>query len=251
MAVPVWLPYCGEAPGPAVWLARWNFDPALLAGLGVLAVLTVLPRGPWAGAGRRRAAMQGALAFAALLYVSPLCALSSAFFSVRVVHHVALVLALAPLAAVALEPWLARGARHLWGWTAIAAATFWLWHSPGAYSLALTTSAVYWLMQASLLVTAVLFWAAVRRAPPGIAIAAVLATTVQMGLLGALITFATRPLYPPHFLSAASWGVSPLYDQQLAGVVMWAPGSFAYLAVAMIIGWRWLRESAAERVSAV
>jgi len=199
---------------------------------------------------RRRMSLQVVVALAALLYVSPLCALSSAFFTVRVVHHMALVLVLGPLVAVALEPWLERGARYLWTWTAGAAATFWLWHAPGPYAAALSSDAIYWLMQASLLATATYFWAAVRRAEPGAAIAAVLATTVQMGLLGALITFSVRPLYPPHFASALSWGVTPLYDQQLAGVVMWAPGSFAYLLAALVIGRRWLREGAAERVSA-
>jgi putative membrane protein len=41
-----------------------------------------------------------------------------------------------------------------------------------------------------------------------------------------------------------SWGVTPLEDQQLAGIVMWAPGSIAYLAAAMWIGWRWMRRRA-------
>lgn len=247
-----WLPYCGAAPGPEVWLARWNLDPLLLAGLGGLALLTVVKPEPWQGTAgmRRQRAMQIAAALAAVLYVSPLCALSSTFFTVRVVHHMALVLVLGPLVAVALEPWLERGARFMWTWTAGAAATFWLWHAPGPYAAALSSDSIYWLMQASLLATAAMFWAAVRRAEPGTAIAAVLATTVQMGLLGALITFAVRPLYPPHFTSALSWGVMPLADQQLAGVVMWAPGSFAYLMAALVIGRRWLRQSAAERVSA-
>ena len=55
-----------------------------------------------------------------------------------------------------------------------------------------------------------------------------------------MITFAGRPLYDPHFASTLSWGVSPLEDQQLAGITMWAPGSIAYLAAAMWIGWRWM-----------
>ena len=247
-----WVSYCGAAPGPEDWLVRWNFDPLLLAGLGGLALLTMVAPGRWHGADgiRRRSAMQVVVALAALLYVSPLCALSAAFFTVRVVHHMALVLVLGPLLAVALEPWLERGARWLWTWTAGAAATFWLWQAPGPYAAAFSSDGIYWLMQASLLATATLFWAAVRRAEPGAAIAAMLATTVQMGLLGALITFSVRPLYPPHFASTLSWGVMPLADQQLAGVVMWAPGSFAYLLAALLIGRRWLRESAAECVSA-
>ena len=72
------------------------------------------------------------------------------------------------------------------------------------------------------------------------AIGAILASTVQMGLLGALITFAAAPLYAPHLGSTLAWGVAPLDDQQLAGVLMWAPGSLAYLAAAVAIGWRWL-----------
>ena len=37
------------------------------------------------------------------------------------------------------------------------------------------------------------------------AIAALLVSTVQMGLLCALITFAGAPLYAPHFLTTAPW----------------------------------------------
>lgn len=246
-----WLPYCGAAPGPAEWLGRWNLDPVLLAGLGLCAALTLVRLDRWRGPDgpRRRAALQAALAFVALLYLSPLCALSSAFFTVRVVHHMALVLVIAPLLAFALAPWPSRLLRRIWLWTAAAAAAFWFWHAPGPYAAALSSDAVYWLMQASLLATATGFWAAVRRAEAGVAIGAVLATTVQMGLLGALITFAVRPLYPPHFASALSWGVTPLADQQLAGVVMWAPGSFAYLLAAMLIGRRWLREGTPMRAA--
>ena len=111
------------------------------------------------------------------------------------------------------------------------------------YAAALSSVAVYALMQLSLLATATTFWLAVHRAVPAAAMAAILATTVQMGLLGALITFAVRPLYPPHFASTLGWGVSPLEDQQLAGITMWAPGSIAYLAAAIWIGWRWMRSA--------
>ena len=38
------------------------------------------------------------------------------------------------------------------------------------------------------------------------------------GLLGALLTFTDQPVYAPHFLTTASWGLSPLEDQQAAGL---------------------------------
>lgn len=228
------IPYCGAAPSPEAWLGRWNFDPLLMAGLAAVAMMLWHPR--LARDGVR--GLRSAWALAVLLYVSPLCALSSAFFTVRVLHHIALVLVLAPL--------LAQGVRQqrvrvpLWPCTAIAALVFWLWHAPAPYAAALSSSALYWLMQFTLLASATAFWLAVRRAGPALAMAAVLVTMVQMGLLGALITFAARPLYEPHLASTLAWGVSPLQDQQTAGVLMWAPASLAYLAAALAIGWRWL-----------
>ena len=235
-----WIPYCGEAPGPEVWLSRWNFDPVLGAGLLLLALaLLRLPLSQDLTA-RRLLSLRSAWALAVVLYVSPLCALSSAFFTVRVIHHIALVLVMAPLLVFGLEPWLRRLSISLWSSTAIAAAIFWTWHAPAPYAAALSSVSIYALMQFTLLSSAMVFWIAIRTSDPPAAMAAILVTTVLMGLLGALITFAGRPLYAPHFASTLSWGVSPLEDQQLAGITMWAPGSIAYLAAAMWIGWRWM-----------
>ena len=242
----IWIPYCGVAPDPEIWLSRWNLDPVLGAGLLVLAV--ALWRLPMRDSvtPTRLLSLRCAWALAVLLYVSPLCALSSAFFTVRVIHHITLVLVMAPLLAFGLEPWLRRLPTPLWTSTAIAAVTFWTWHAPAPYAAALSSVSIYALMQLTLLASATAFWFAVRRSNPVAAMGAILATTVSMGLLGALITFAGRPLYAPHFASALSWGVSPLEDQQLAGITMWAPGSIAYLAAAMWIGWRWMNAERAR-----
>lgn len=239
-----WIPYCGEAPLPAEWFSRWNIDPVLVAALA-LAAFWLWRSAPLrnADAALRRHSLWGAWWLSLLLYVSPLCALSAAFFSVRVVHHMALVLAIAPLLAFGLQTRLQALPAPLWRCTAIAAVVFWFWHAPAPYAAALSSSALYWLMQFTIVGTALAFWLAVQRAAPASALAAILATTVAMGLLGALITFSMRPLYPPHFASSLAWGVAPLDDQQLAGIVMWAPGSFAYLAAALWIGWRWMRRA--------
>ncbi|MGQ3095668.1 MAG: cytochrome c oxidase assembly protein [Roseateles sp.] len=241
-----WIPYCGEAPGPEAWLSRWNLDPVLGACLLLLAVALWRPApGPFATTGQR-CSLRLAWAAVVVLYVSPLCALSSTFFTVRVVHHIALVLGVAPLLAHGLQGGLSRLPTPLWSSTAVAAACFWTWHAPAPYAAALSSTVVYALMQLTLLASATVFWLAVRRAAPAAAMGAILATTVQMGLLGALITFAARPLYAPHFASTLSWRVAPLADQQLAGLTMWAPGSIAYLVAAMWIGWRWMRAERAR-----
>ncbi len=234
----LWIPYCGAAPTPTEWLARWNADPWLLAALAALAVAAWRLRGV---DGARPRAAAAALALAAVLFISPLCALSSALFSVRVGHHVLLTAAVAPLFVLALP----RGSDRrigasLFGWTAAHAAVFWVWHAPALYAAALSSDAVFWSMQASLFVTAAGFWHAVRRALPPAAAAALLATMLQMGLLGALLTLAASPLYAPHVATTLAWGYSPLEDQQLAGLIMWAPASALYLAAALVVVGRWL-----------
>ncbi len=226
----IWLTYCGIAPPPAELMARWNFDPLLLAAIAMATFFL------WRGASpARRPAVLGAAALALLLFVSPFCVLTSALFSARSAHHVLLTTALAPLLAFAVP---ADRLRHVPGrllaWTGLAAFTLWIWHAPFLYEAALSSHAIYWAMQLSLLVSAAGFWIALRRAGPGPSIIALLATMVQMGLLGALLTFSTSAFYAPHFLTSAAWGLAQVEDQQLGGLIMWVPGATAYLAVALM-----------------
>ena len=239
-AAPIWIPYCGAAPLPAELLTRWNFDPLLLAGLALIAAGYL--RGGHSRESGNPAAFTGSLILLAILFISPFCALTSALFSARVVHHALLAVAAAPLLAWSL-PIRLRGGLAVW--TAAQAVIFWLWHAPPAYAWALSSDAAYWLMQLSLLGGATAFWSALRRAPPPAAVAALLATMVQMGLLGALITFAGAPLYAPHLTSTIAWGLAPLEDQQLAGIIMWAPSSAAYLFAALLLLGRYLRSGGA------
>lgn len=232
-----WTPYCGAAPVPAGLMSRWNLDPVLLLALGGAGLLYW-----WASSSfpDRRLRFAGAMMLALLLFVSPLCALTSALFSARVVHHLLLVGLLAPLVAVALPAERVKLSGGIALWTLMQAATFWLWHAPPAYAWALSSHGGYWLMQVSLLGSAIGFWVALRRATMPGAIAALLATMVQMGLFGALLTFAGSPLFAPHYLTTTAWGLTPLEDQQIAGLVMWAPAAGSYLAAALIVAWRWI-----------
>ncbi len=134
-------------------------------------------------------------------------------------------------------------------WTAAQTVVFWAWHAPPLYALALSHDAVYALMQLSLLGVAVGFWSAIRRSSAPAAAAALLATMVQMGLLGALLTFSARALYAPHLISTWAWGFTPLEDQQLGGLIMWAPAAAFYLLAALAILGRWLARE--ERPAAV
>jgi putative membrane protein len=236
------IAYCGPAATPDDLWARWNLDPLLLAGLVALAVVIGRDRAADARAG------WWAIALLAVIFVSPLCALASALFAARVLHHVLLIAGAAPLLALAF-PLRRVGSPPLAVLVGAHAIILWLWHAPGPYAFGLATVTAYWLMQGSLLGSAWLLWRAILAptTPPGAALVALVATIGQMGLLGALIVFAPQPLYAAHFASATAWGLSPLADQQLAGLLMWVPAMLPYLWMGLWLAWFSLRPGAEAR----
>lgn len=228
MAEPL-VAYCGPAPSPIDLWQAWNLDPLLLAGLAALALAVARRGGGLPG--------WGLVAVLGLVFVSPLCALSAALYSARVLHHLLLVAVAAPLMVAAFP---SRVAPPLTAAFALHTVVLWIWHAPGPYDWALGSVAGYWLMQASLIATAWALWQTVLR--PGArahaALAGLLGTVAQMGLLAALIVFAPAPLHLAHLATTAPWGLSPLEDQQLAGLLMWAPAILPYLGVALALVWR-------------
>lgn len=232
------IAYCGLPPTPDDLLQAWNLDPVLIGGLVVAGVLVgrhATARGPgWA-----------ALLLAAAIFVSPLCALTSALFSARVVHHVVLIAAVAPLLVLAFRGRVALklpvGAVFV-----VHMAVLWIWHAPGPYHWALATVWGYWLMQATLLASALALWQAVLTRGPGVGLPVLLGTVAQMGLLGALILFAPVPLYAAHHATTLPWGLDQMADQQLAGLLMWVPAMLPYLGAALHVG---LRLIPADRAS--
>lgn len=236
------IPYCGPSPAPSDLLWAWNVSllPLAIAVAPLLAAMAAprIPRGP---------ALVAALALV-LAFVSPLCALTTALFSARSVHHLVLMLLAAPALAVAFASFLPKrsAAVSLAGFAGLSV-FLWLWHVPSAYALAWESLLAYWLMQAGLLGSAVLFWSGVLTSAPTSAelrlgaVAQLLGLAGQMGLLGAILTFAPRLLYPEHLTTTAGYGLDPMADQQMAGLIMWVPGMLplaAFGAMLLRRGWR-------------
>jgi putative membrane protein len=228
--------YCGPPPAPEALALSFNLDPVLLVAL--LALAFVL---------RREKAGLAAVGVLAIALVSPLCALSSALFAARVVHHILLVAVAAPLLAIALP---SRRRPSIAIPFVLSTAILWAWHLPAAYDAALADVSLYWLMQLSLLGGAVLFWRAVlaEDRSPVDRVGFVVAGFAQMGMLGAILTFASAPLYGAHSLSTQAWGLTPLEDQTLGGLIMWVPAGIPYAIVAGWIarrGWTRLKTASA------
>ncbi|NKC33414.1 cytochrome c oxidase assembly protein [Falsiroseomonas selenitidurans] len=229
--LPFPVPICGPPPLPGA--ATWNLEPTLLATLlaGALAIAWTERR-----QGKAMAWPMAGWLVLALALVSPLCSASVALFSLRITQHLVISLAAAPLLAVAAMR--LRGVARLGpGLPAIAfGALLWLWHLPGPYGATFAPDGVaYWLMHLSLAGAATWFWAALLRhgaARPLASAIAALSTAIQMGVLGALLTFAPRALYAVHGASVTGpWGLTPLEDQQLGGLLMWVPGGLLFLVV--------------------
>ena len=127
------------------------------------------------------------------------------------------------------------------------AVALWVWHLPSLYDLALASEPVHILEHVCFFGTAALFWWGIAhgrygRAGYGAAVVYVFATAAHSGILGALLTVSPRVWYAPYLITHPS-GVTPLEDQQLAGLVMWVPAGVAFVAGALVLFAAWLRQS--------
>jgi len=59
------------------------------------------------------------------------------------------------------------------------------------------------------------------------------------------IAVARQPLYPLQTRTALEWGLTPLEDQQLAGLIMWVPAGLVYAAAALALAGVWIARSGA------
>lgn len=227
--------YCGSAPIPADLLTSWNADPWLLATLGLGTVLATRSRNP-------QPALAGILVLVVAL-VSPLCSMSVALFAARSVHHLLIVAIAAPLIAASLPAVRVPSPGTM---LLLSTATLWAWHFPAAYDAALADVRLYWAMQISLLASAVAFWRALVAAPAPAALLGAVGGMAQMGFLGSILTFAPAPLYDSHLATTVPWGIGPLEDQQLGGLVMWVLGMIPYAVAAMWLARRAWRQVAAN-----
>jgi cytochrome c oxidase assembly factor CtaG len=58
------------------------------------------------------------------------------------------------------------------------------------------------------------------------------------------MALAPRVLYTVQTAHARQWGMTPLEDQQLAGIVMWIPAGTVYAGAALAFAALWIKQSA-------
>jgi putative membrane protein len=229
-------------------VTSWTFDPTVLLGVFLLALLY---GAAWHRARRPRErhppSVWRALVFAAgivtilVALVSPLDSLGDQMMVMHMIQHM-LLLDLAPillilgLTKVLLRPvtrrlnTIERRAGYL-AHPAFAvilyAGLLWLWHIPALYDQAQGNSVLHALEHLCFFAAGALYWWHVlspirsRMRLGGLGpVAYMSAGKLLVGILGIVLAFAPHVIYPFYADKPHYWGLTPLEDQMMAGLVM-------------------------------
>jgi len=267
----------GGAPHNWHELARaWSFEPLVIISLTITALLFIIGLYRLK---RRSIRTWEALCFAGgwlalfVALVSPVHAWGQVLFSAHMSQHEILMLVAAPLLVLGRPliaflwalplswsrslgnlskiTWINRLWRALTiplvAWL-IHAIALWVWHIPALFDATLHSEAIHTVQHLSFLLSALLFWWALIHGRHGAmgygaAVLYVFTTSVHSGALGALITIAGSVWYPSYAPLTASWGLTPLEDQQLGGLIMWIPAGLVYVIAGLALFAGWLREA--------
>ncbi|MGZ8474849.1 MAG: cytochrome c oxidase assembly protein [Candidatus Limnocylindria bacterium] len=260
---------------PAVLFA-WRFDPFVVIGIAVVAgaYLWAVRRVNRAHPGSRQPPYRswlflGGLAAIGLALLSPIEAYVGALFSVHMVQHIILEFLAAPLllagAPITLTLRTASpGVRrrllavlqsrivHVVSFPVIAwvlfAAVNWGWHFSVFYDQALESAPLHYFQHATFLGAALLFWWPVLgvdpapwRLPHPVRVLYLFLAMPQNSFLGVALLSASTALYPHYVTNVRSWGLTPLADQQLGGMLMWVIGDLAFVAGMGVVVLAWMR----------
>ena len=190
----------------------------------------------------------------------PLHDLSDSFlFSAHMVQHLVITLVVPPLLLAGTPGALLRPAlrhraigavaRHL---TSPFSSFFYFnvtlaaWHLPVLYNLALAHHPVHIAEHLMFMATAVLMWWPLlsplpelpRLAYPGQMLYCFL-MVIPMSIVAIYITMADSILYPAYASAPRVWGITPMSDQQIGGLIMWIPGGLFFLGVMAVIFFKW------------
>jgi putative membrane protein len=267
------LGHPGEPLTPHDLWRAWSFEPGILIPLVLTGILYACGARFSRGVSiRELVCFWSGWFILAISLLSPIHPLGEVLFSAHMMQHELLMLVAAPLLVLSrpLTPvlwslpleWrraLGRGSkeafvRRSWGtltnpliaWW-IHAAALWLWHAPFLFQATLPSDWVHAAQHISFFASALLFWWSLfyarGRAGYGAGFLYVFTTAIHTSILGALLTFAHSVWYPAYSSTTGYWGLSPLEDQQIGGLIMWIPAGVIYLAAGLGLFLLWLRES--------
>jgi putative membrane protein len=252
------------------FVPHWSIHPSVVAGVLLLGALYFYGIGPY----RRRKSLGPPaepwrpLCFTLGLLVllvslnGPIHDLSDTYlFSAHMAQHLLLTLALPPLLIAGTPGWLLddllrpRPARALMRFLTrpavagvIFSAVLLVWHTVDAYDLMMRSHDVHVATHLMFIAAAVLLWwpvgnasTVLPRLAPGPGLLYLFLVQIPMQALGAIITFADAVLYPWYSTAPRTFGLSPLDDQKLGGLLMWIPGNLWIWGAMSVLFFLWAR----------
>jgi putative membrane protein len=273
------LAHAGQPLAPHDLVHAWVWSPFITVPLALGAAwyaagVAAVWRASTVGRGIRAwevACFAGGWLALVLALVSPLHPLGEVLFSAHMAQHELMMVIAAPLLVLgrplvpyvwAMPPqWrrasgdLTRNVQFQRVWSRLTspgaawvlhAAAIWVWHIPFLYDATLDNAVVHTLQHVSFLGTALLFWWSVLRGSRlgrGSAVGYLFTTMLHTGALGVILAFTNALWYPAYETTTMRWGLSPIDDQQLGGLIMWIPGGVAYLVAALSLLALSLRDS--------
>ena len=288
MPIPSTIVAATRHPGAATVLGSWQFDPLVVSGMLLSAVLYLRAvRRVWrthSPSAFPRPRVISFLAGLAVLYLalqSPIDTYSDQLLSDHMGQHLLLTMVAAPLlvlgtpVTLALAATSARSRRRfllpvlhsriirvvgspLFAF-ALFALVMWGSHFSPVFDAALRNETIHSLEHLAYLSSALVFWWPVvgmdpnpaRLSHPGRLLYVFLAMPV-MAILGLAIYSSDRLLYQQYGAASRSIGFSPIADQHLAGAIMWEGGMLVMVVALALVLLDWMRrdEREAERVDA-
>ena len=239
----------------------WTIHPEALAGIAVLVAAYAL-------AARRHETPRwriACFAFGALLLlataVTPLDALSFHLLSAHLLQNVVLAEWAPALVVLGVPPGLGAAISHVGAvraltrpWIALPLwlATYFLWHLPAAYDAALEQPVLLHAEHASYFAAGCLLWWSAFQDEPwhlgaGTRAAYMFAAFVLGSPLGLLLAFLPDAVYD-FYVEGGAFDVSPLADQQIAGMTMAFEQAAVFFAAFTVFFLRFLSEQDLEEV---
>jgi putative membrane protein len=251
------------------WL-RWTIHPSTVIGIVALGALyfwrarQTPPPGERGTptAGQRVAFLLGLLVMFSALN-GPIHDLSDYYlFSAHMVQHLLLTMVVVPLLLFGTTGWMLRPLLRIPGVEPVARRltvpaacfvifnlTLALWHLPPLYNAAMASHDVHIVQHLCFLAASTFMWWPLLSPMPELPrpsypkqMLYTMLLMLPMMIISVYITYADSILYPAYASAPRIWGLSPLDDQRLGGLIMWIPGSLMIIGILTVVFFKWSSE---------
>jgi putative membrane protein len=127
------------------------------------------------------------------------------------------------------------------------------WHLPPLYELAMEHHPVHITQHLMFMMGATLMWWPILSPLPELPrlsyplqMLYLFLMSIPMSIVSVYIAYATSVLYPAYASAPRIWGISPMEDQMIGGLIMWIPGGLFFFTIISVIFFRWQQRDGVE-----